>query len=190
MNKWCIFCVFVTANWNYFCILKGSQILLGLAFVFGIVKLPQGAAVVPHMHSVNGSHGKQHPNKILFAAQGRGNGRSLWLQLPWFCAVKITECHLWCREMKLGLPLWRDELGAQQHRTNVCGVSWAEHLGVLSAVPQTQAVWVKLSGFPAFVSQSLKYTQILILFTEELMCGTVACPDDCSHPRDFLADSL
>lgn len=38
MNKWCIFCVFVTANWNYFYILKGSQILTGLAFISGIAE--------------------------------------------------------------------------------------------------------------------------------------------------------
>lgn len=89
--------------------------------------------------------------------------------------------------MKPGTPLWRDELRAQT-KCEWCFLGGTP--GCASAVLRPSESGLSSLGFPAFVSQSLKYTQILILFTEELMCGTVACPDDCSHPGDFLADSL
>lgn len=67
------------------------------------------------------------------------------------------------------------------------GGFWGEALDVLNAVHQTQEFGLSSLWFP---SLCLKFTQILIVFTEELTCATVACTGYCSHPRDFLADSL
>lgn len=63
VNKWYIFCVYVTANWSYFCTVKGSQVLFGLEFIFGVVEASLSCcptprcAVVSCVHSANCPHG-------------------------------------------------------------------------------------------------------------------------------------